>query len=129
LILAILLKDRAGVKIHLVESMLKRCRFLETVVEALNLPAEVHNARAETLKLKVDVVTARGCAPLTRLLGFAEPYLSRGARGLFLKGVDAASEVAEARKAWRFGVESFTSQSDPRGRLLSIVGLHRVART
>src|SRR5271165_592477 len=99
-VLAILLKERRGARVHLIESMAKRCRFLEDVVEALDLPAVVHHARAESLKLKVEMVTARACAPLDRLLGYARPYLSRGARGLFLKGAEVDAEVAEARRRW-----------------------------
>ena len=49
LVLAIMLKNTPGACVHLVESMAKRCRFLEAVVGTLNLPAEVHNARAEGL--------------------------------------------------------------------------------
>src|SRR6201996_6002989 len=86
LVLAILLKDRPEAHIHLVESMAKRCRFLSEVVEALELPATVLNDRAENLTLAVDIVTARACAPLHRLLGYARPYLQSGATGLFLKG-------------------------------------------
>lgn len=52
LILAILLKDDPDGEVHLVESMAKRCRFLEAVIEALDLPAIVHNARAESIGLK-----------------------------------------------------------------------------
>jgi 16S rRNA (guanine527-N7)-methyltransferase len=128
LVLAILLKGAPGAKVHLVESMAKRCRFLAEVVAALDLPAEVHNARAESLRLKVDVVTARACAPLDRLLGFAEPYLARGAAGLFLKGADLDSELAEARKLWRFAATADVSLSDPRGRILTITELARARR-
>jgi len=125
-VLAILLKGQDGAKIHLVESMAKRCRFLEVAVKALDLPAEIHNVRAEELKLKVDLVTARACAPMTKLLGFAEPYLHRGATGLFLKGQDVATELTEARKAWSFAAELLPSQSDPRGRIVQVKRLSRV---
>jgi 16S rRNA (guanine527-N7)-methyltransferase len=125
LILAILLKDAPGTQIHLVESVAKRCRFLETVTSELALPARVHNVRAEALRLKVEVVTARACAPLTRLLGFAQPSLRRDSRGLFLKGAEVDSELAEARKSWRFTVTTHTSLSDPRGRILDITELAR----
>lgn len=125
-VLAILLKGRAGAKVHLVESMAKRCRFLEVVAKDLDLPVEIHNVRAEELKLKVDVVTARACAPMTKLLGFAEPYLYRGAKGLFLKGQDVATELTEASKAWAFASELSTSQSDPRGRIVQVKRLSRV---
>ena len=92
-VLAILLKGRPGAVVHLVESMTKRCRFLEAVVAALDLPAEIHNARAEDLAIACDVVVARACAPLVRLFGYARPYLKRGAVGLFLKGQDVAAEL------------------------------------
>jgi 16S rRNA (guanine527-N7)-methyltransferase len=124
-VLAILLKGTAGARVHLVESMAKKCRFLSEAVAQLELPAQVHNARAEDLKLKVDVVTARAVAPLTRLLGYAAPYFARGALGLFLKGQDAQAEIAEARGAWRFDVDVSPSLSDPRGRILRIEGLAR----
>lgn len=120
LILAILSKGVPGARVHLVDSMAKRCRFLGQVVESLDLPAEVHNARAESLDLRVDVVTARACAPLDRLLGYARPYFLRGARGLFLKGADVGSEIARAKKGWRFDAEVVTSLSDPRGRVVAI---------
>lgn len=125
LVLAVMLKGRPGARVHLVESMAKRCRFLSEMVAALDLPAEVHNARAEDVKLKVEVVTARAVAPLTRLLGYAQPFFARGARGLFLKGQDAEAEIAEARQAWRFDVDVLPSLSDPRGRILSIERLSR----
>lgn len=125
-VLAILLKGRAGAKVHLVESMAKRCRFLEVAAKDLDLPVQIHNARAEDLKLKVEVVTARACAPMTKLLGFAEPYLHKGALGLFLKGQDVETELAEARKAWTFQSELRTSQSDPRGRIVQVKRLSRV---
>ena len=128
LILAILLKDRPGARIHLIESMAKRCRFLAEVVEALDLPAVVHNARAESLELKVEMVTARACAPLDRLLTYARGYLARGALGLFLKGAEVEAEIAEARRNWRFRANTTPSLSDPRGRLLSIKELVRVAK-
>lgn len=119
-VLAILLKTRPDVHVHLVDSMAKRCRFLGEVVQALALPATVHNARAEDLDLTVDVVTARACAPLPKLLGFARPYLTRGARGLFLKGQDVEAEIAEAARYGVKGLRLAPSRSDPRGRIVIV---------
>jgi 16S rRNA (guanine527-N7)-methyltransferase len=128
LVLAILLKGRPGAKVHLVESMAKRCRFLGEVAQALALPVEIHNARAEDLGIRVDIVTARACAPLPRLLGYAEPYLRRGATGLFLKGQDVVSELTEAAKYWKFDAELSASSSHPDGRILQVKGLSRVRK-
>jgi len=126
-ILAILLKGRPGAQVHLIESLAKRCRFLQAVADALDLPVEVHNARAESLRLTgIDVVTARACAPLDKLLGYAVPFLRSGARGLFLKGRDVEAEVAAASQAWRFEASMIQSKSDPSGRIVSVGRLARV---
>jgi 16S rRNA (guanine527-N7)-methyltransferase len=131
IVLAIRLKGREGAVVHLVESQQKRCRFLQQVVDALQLPAQVHWARAEAMAAPVvDIVTARACAPLSRLFGYALPFTGKGARGLFLKGRSAEAEIAEARKAWRFRAAVLPSRSDPAdaeggGRIVSIEGLSR----
>ena len=127
-VLTIFLKDLPGAEVHLVDSLAKRCRFLIEVVADLALPARVHNARAEALDLTVDIVTARACAPMTRLFGYAAPYLARGARGLFLKGEGAAAELETARDAWTFDAELSPSRSDPRGRIVTVRSLAPRAR-
>jgi 16S rRNA (guanine527-N7)-methyltransferase len=129
IVLAILLKGRDGAQVHLVESMAKRCRFLSEVVSSLQLPATVHNERAENLSLKVDIVTARACAPLTRLVEFARSYLKEGAVGLFLKGQDVEAELAIARKAnWKFKFELLPSRSSDSGRVVRMKGAPRARR-
>lgn len=125
-VLAILLKGVPGAHVWLIDSLGKRCRFLQGVVDELNLPATVINGRAEAQALKVDVVTARAVAPMEKLLGYAQPYLQRGARGLFLKGEKAEVEVAEAGRVWQFDCDLSVSRSDPRGRIVSVRSLRRV---
>ncbi len=125
LVLAILLKEQADSHVWLVDSLGKRCRFLQEVVDALSLRATVVNGRAEEQRIKVDVVTARALAPMGRLLGYAQPYLQRGAQGLFLKGEKAEVELIEARKVWQFDSSLSVSRSDPRGRIVSVRSLRR----
>ena len=125
LVLAILLKETPGATVHLVESMAKRCRFLDQVTRELALPTQIHNARAEDLSLPVDIVTARACAPMVRLFGYAQPYFRRKARGLFLKGQDVVSELSEASKSWTFKAGLIPSLSDSRGRIVDVESLAR----
>jgi 16S rRNA (guanine527-N7)-methyltransferase len=126
-VLAILLKDRPGAHVHLIETLAKRCRFLQEAVDTLGIPATVHNARAENTKLTgIDIVTARACAPLSRLLGYAHPLMRRDVRGLFLKGRDVETELAEAWRTWDFRGELSPSRSDPSGRIVSVERLARV---
>ena len=124
-VLAIMLKGRPGAHVWLIDSLGKRCRFLQQVVGALDLPATVINGRAEAQTIKVDVVTARAVAVMEKLLGYAQPYFQRGAQGLFLKGEKAEVELNEAAKVWQFEAELSESQSDPRGRIVHIRSLRR----
>lgn len=126
LILAILLKNNPDAHVWLIDSLGKRCRFLTSVVETLELPATVIHGRAEEQDVDVDVVTARALAPMERLLGYAQPYMERGAQAVFLKGERAEEELREARKSWQFAHELRPSQSDPRGRIVCIGSLRRV---
>jgi 16S rRNA (guanine527-N7)-methyltransferase len=128
IVLAILGKGVMGVHIDLVESMTKRCKFLSEVVAELELPATVHNARAENLDLTVEIVVARACAPLFRLLRYAQPYLQSGATGLFLKGQDVVSEMKEAARYWEYEADVVPSKSDPRGRIVRVKRLGRARK-
>lgn len=127
LVLAILLKHSEGPapRVYLIDSLTKRCRFLQELVDQLSLPAEVINDRSENLNLKVDVVTARAFAPFPRLFTFSEKFFRNGAEGWFLKGENVESELTEAGKQWRFEVEQYESLSDPRGRVVHIRRLTR----
>lgn len=125
-VLAILLKGRDGGHVWLVESLSKRCRFLQSIVDELELPATVVNGRAEEQRLKVDVVTARAVAPMEKLLGYAQPYIAAGGQGLFLKGQRAEDELLQARKSWHLEAELLPSASDDRGRLVLVRSLRRV---
>jgi 16S rRNA (guanine527-N7)-methyltransferase len=128
IVLAILLKGREGAHVHLVESTAKRCRFLGEVVTALDLPATVHNLRAEDLEIKVDAVTARAVAPMVKLLGYAWPYLCRGATGLFLKGQDVEVELKDAAKYWKFHAKLMPSLSSEQGRIVQLKRVSHVRR-
>lgn len=124
-VLAIMLKGRPGAHVWLIDSLGKRCRFLQQIVDALDLPATVINGRAEAQTIKVDVVTARAVAAMEKLLGYAQPYFQRGAQGLFLKGEKAEAELNEAAKVWQFEAELSESQSDTRGRIVHLRSLRR----
>ena len=124
-VLAILLKGRPGAHVYLIDSLGKRCRFLQEVVDELDLPATVINGRAEEQTLKVDVVTARAVAPMEKLLGYAQPYMKRGAQGLFLKGEKAEAELQTASEVWQFDADLSVSRSDPRGRIVTVRNLRR----
>src|SRR4029450_2091634 len=102
LVIAILKTGTPDFRMHLVESNRKKCAFLAEVARATKAPVDIHAMRIEDLaqsanRLAPDVVSARALAPLPRLLDLASPFFGTKTRGLFLKGRDAETEIAEAR--------------------------------
>lgn len=125
-VLAILLRERQPARIDLVESNNKKAAFLKTVLAGLGAPASVHVCRIEDSISRVahpQIVTARALAPLPKLLKLASPWLVAGSKGLFHKGRDYRSEIAESRDAWRFDLIEHRSRVDPDSRILEITGL------
>lgn len=88
------------VRFTLAESIGKKARFVESVVEALELPnAHVAPERGETTSLtqRVDVITARAVAPIARVIDLFSGPLKAGVRLLLFKGPDVEAEIAEAK--------------------------------
>ena len=131
-IMAILLIERPGGRIELVESNNKKAAFLKAVLGGLGAPASVHICRIEDAFGRTsmpEIVTARALASLPLLLDLAEPWLTRGATALFHKGRDYGVEVAESRDGWRFDLIEHQSKIDPAGRILELSKLARNAPT
>jgi 16S rRNA (guanine527-N7)-methyltransferase len=96
--LAVVLPDTEFV---LAESIGKKARFVETTVEALQLPnVRVLVERAERVAeiTHTDVITARAVAPLDRLLELFGKALKKGSRLLLYKGPDVEQELTQARR-------------------------------
>jgi len=127
LVLAELLRER--VRVTLVEATRKKCEFLKTVAARLELNCEIRNRRIEDgLPERFDVITARACAPLSRLLGYAQHFSAPGTIALFLKGQNLAVELTEARKCWKIGALEHPSRTDPLGTVLEVVEFHHVQK-
>lgn len=81
------------------ESIHKKARFVDSAVNALELPnVEVTAQRAEHVfrGKHIDVITARAMAPISRALELFSPALKAGARALLYKGPDACTEISNA---------------------------------
>jgi len=129
LVLAELLRGRA--QVTLFEATAKKCHFLEAVRDRLGLEVTIRNERMEEVEFRpFDVVTARACAPLDKLLGYAQHFVGRNTVCLFLKGQNVGSELTEARKSWKMSLQQHPSLTDPSGVVLEIrelVHAHRQA--
>lgn len=122
-IMAIILRERPGAYIDLVESNNKKAAFLKSVLGFLGAPATVHVSRIEQAVGRVEqpeIVTARALAPLPLLLKLASPWLLTGATALFHKGRDYAAEVDESRTSYGFDLVQHVSRIDSESRILEI---------
>jgi 16S rRNA (guanine527-N7)-methyltransferase len=129
LVLALMQLERpasAQCRVTLVESDQRKAVFLLEIIRLTGAPAALHEGRAEAYAgEKADVLTARACAPLTRLLALTQPLGKAGATYLFPKGADAADELTAAGKDWKMQVRQHRSATDPDGAILEIIDLAR----
>jgi 16S rRNA (guanine527-N7)-methyltransferase len=112
----------------LVESVQKKCRFLEAVVEALQLSSTVSIlcARVEALPtLGVDLATARAAAPLETLFDWSIRHVRPGGRHLFPKGRNFAAEIMAAERRFQFDHDLIESRTDPQARIILATNLAR----
>lgn len=86
--------------VFLVESVGRKCAFMERAIEAAGLSnAAVVCRRAEEWQATNDVVTARALAPLAVIAEYAAPLLRVGGALVAWKGARDAGEEADARAA------------------------------
>ena len=112
--------------VELVESDARKCAFLREAARITAAAVQVHNARIDSLPPRAfDVVTARGVAPLARLLPLAERFIGPATLCLFPKGREAGQEVAEVTRSWKLDVASHPSRTDPRGVILCLRAVAR----
>jgi len=119
--------DSPETRFTLVESDLRKCTFLRTVIRDLGLNATVITARIEeTEGLGANILTARALASLDKLLEFANLHLSLSGTAIFPKGDRFQAEITQAKANWRFDLEEIPSKTNPTGAILKIGGISRV---
>ncbi len=128
----LILAITTGVEAHLYESNGKKAAFLREAARQCGAKAIIHQVRIETIESdlhhpRVDVVTARALAPLSRLLDLAQPFLKAGALGLFHKGQDVDAELTMTSKYWRIVSERHPSLTDSKSVILEVKEASRAA--
>jgi 16S rRNA (guanine527-N7)-methyltransferase len=122
LVLAEMLRGQVAVTLY--EATAKKCAFLTAGAERMELAVIIRNSRTEEAPGEVfDVVTARACAPLPKLLGYAQKFTGQNSVCLFLKGQNVGSELTEAHKSWKMKVRQIPSLTDPSGVILELTEL------
>jgi 16S rRNA (guanine527-N7)-methyltransferase len=112
--------------VELVEADSRKAAFLREAARVTGTNVTIRPCRVQAVPPHpVDVVTARACAPLDRLLELAAPFLAAQTLCLFPKGERYNEELTLARKAWTMNASVERSLSDRRGVILR---LQQVAR-
>lgn len=125
MVLAILLTERTGARMTLVESDTRKSAFLREAARMTAAPVDIlcmriENATTQRKLESVDVVTARALAPLDRLLELSRPLFRPGTLGLFPKGRGVEEELRSASSRWALDAEVVTSRTDSGGRIVVI---------
>lgn len=110
----------------LVESDLRKCAFLRSVLRETSIKANVISRRIEDIPpLEACVISARALAELPKLLSLSHEHSVRGGVLLFPKGENWRTEVAEAQSKWRFDHQVAKSKTNAKSVILSISGVRR----
>ena len=133
MVLAIALKYRAPIEVHLVESNAKKAAFLREAARITKSPVKVHAARIESLdsaalQIVPDVITARALAPLRLLLEYCEQVVENRPVALLPKGREAAHELTTAAKYWNIAYDLYPSLTDREACILKVKEATRVQR-
>ena len=126
MVAAILLQERGGGTVHLVESIGKKCRFLREVVKETigqdgSVEVIIHQDRLEQMDaFEADVISARAVTSLDKLCGYAHRFQGPETICLFPKGQDVERELTEASKCWNIDLDKYPSTTDPRGVILRL---------
>ncbi|MHC2338781.1 16S rRNA (guanine(527)-N(7))-methyltransferase RsmG [Bradyrhizobium sp. USDA 4454] len=128
-VLACALAETPGASIHLVERIAKKAAFLREAIRVTASPGTVHLAdigdTVDRITGPIDCVTARALAPLHQLIGFAEPWVKKGAKALFLKGQDVEAELTEATKYWNIEPKLHSSRTGGQGWIVELGSIER----
>jgi 16S rRNA (guanine527-N7)-methyltransferase len=105
----------------LVEQDQGKAAFLREAARMTGAPVTVVASGIEDAALpRVPLVTARGLAPLPRLLGYAERLLTADGECLFLKGRAVDQEIADATRDWSVRLKQIPSRSGGDGVVLRV---------
>jgi 16S rRNA (guanine527-N7)-methyltransferase len=116
-----------GVHFDLVEQDRGKAAFLREAGRVTGAPVTVIATKIEDAAVaRAPLVTARGLAPLSRLLGYAENLLVPGGECLFLKSRGVDAEIAEAALQWTMRVEQIPSRTDSSSVVLRVWDIARI---
>lgn len=128
LVVAILNEDAGRPwNVTMMESDIRKCTFLRTVLRETGVQAQVITARIEKAEPQdADIISARALADLDTLFDFSERHLHVSGKALFPKGVNWKKEVQVAENSWSFSAEAIKSETQEGAVILKVGEITRV---
>ena len=116
--------NQLGKEIYLVDSNKKKCTFLDYVATRCNVDVKIYAERLQDLAVqdsfKVDVITARAFASIDNIMSLSRPYSHKKTKYLLQKGVNAKSELTNAKISSKLRVELINSVTQENSYILNI---------
>ena len=116
--------NQLGKDIYLVDSNKKKCTFLDYVATRCNVDVKIYAERLQDLAVKdsfkVDVITARAFASIDNIMSLSRPYAHKKTKYLLQKGVNAKSELTNAKISSKLRVEFINSVTQENSYILNI---------
>ena len=116
--------NQLGKEIYLVDSNKKKCTFLDYVATRCNVDVKIYAERLQDLAVqdsfKVDVITARAFASIDNIMSLSRPYSHKKTKYLLQKGVNAKSELTNAKISSKLRVEFINSVTQENSYILNI---------
>jgi 16S rRNA (guanine527-N7)-methyltransferase len=115
--------------VELIEADSRKVAFLREAARLTSTGVTIRGCRIEAVPPRaMDVITARACAPLDRLLALSQRLMGPHSICLFLKGARVEEELTAAGKAWTMTVSRYPSRADPGGSVLLLQQVIREPR-
>ena len=114
-------------EVSLIDSNLKKIKFIKYVCSKLNIKVNIYHQRIESLtNKKFDYLVSRALANLSKLFFYSQKLLDNNTVLIFLKGKHAKDEINEANKCWKFHHKLHQSISDKRGNIVVVRSLNKI---
>ena len=115
--------------VELIEADSRKSAFLREAARLTGAEVTIRPCRVQAVPPHpADVITARACAPLDKLLGLAERFIAPHTLCLFPKGERFEQELTLARSRWTMHASVEPSLSDRRGVILRLQQVTREPR-
>jgi 16S rRNA (guanine527-N7)-methyltransferase len=115
--------------VTLIEARRLRAEFLARAAESLDIDVEIVAGRVERVPpRRFDVISARACAPLGRLLQLGTGFSTANSVWLLPKGRNAETELEALDPSWQGDFRLEPSVTDPHAQIIVAEGVRRAGR-